>query len=681
MSGGDVTKPSGTEGADLVAPHWPEWSETSYIDGSKVALGRGEAAGRGAEAGTSGAASVPDSGGSGVAADALVDQYTNLGTDLAGQQAHHTAEAQGLALNGANHYATKTILAGLAEDHDRAKEGLIAAGMMAGIPQPKMQQVLDELNNATTTAAQNVGQANRETHKTLTSAINGGSALSAPPKGMPGGAGLPADVPSQLAPLLQMATQGPQMASGAAGSLVSGLSGLTGAFMDPIQQLMGAAGQGGGLPTDSLSGLDSADGHGGGGSGSGHGGSGEHGGSSHHSRDGGDGRDENRDHDRGRADSETRSERDGEPKTIGASNHEQNSVPATHLSSSGSTVQLNAPGGAALHLSSGAAVADPSVVGVQPGAAPVTGPAAGSVTQSSMGAPLAPGMGGSLGFSGPAPAPSQQSAAAGRHAAGSRRGEQSAADAAATAAAAAAAAAVGVGVGNPAAISAEVMFGTRILAHLVHQDPSLTTAAVAVFPMAENLYAITCTPDALGALRGGIVAPQATMPLASLTTLPGEFRAEWSGMGDPVAPLYAAVRRSHLQAPEVIVVLPAPGTSAPSVSDVRIVPVSMEHLLETDPVADSTTVTEKVVAQEHIGPIINDMAAEWSVPPDLDLASAFAEMRARTWYQGRNPEYVYAMAWWMIIEARTALQGGDTDHAAALAWQLLALPPAPSLVS
>ncbi|MGB8406694.1 MAG: hypothetical protein WCE30_21795 [Mycobacterium sp.] len=678
MSGGDVTKPSGTEGADLVAPHWPEWSETSYINGAKVALGRGEAAGRGAEAGTSGAVSVPDSGGSGVAADALVDQYTNLGTDLAGQQAYHTAEAQGLALNGANHYATKTILAGVAEDHDQAKEGLIAAGMMAGIPQPKMQQVLDELNNATSTAAQNVGQAHRDTHKTLTSAINSGSALSAPPKGMPGGAGLPADVPSQLAPLLQMATQGPQMASGAVGQLVSGLSGMTGAFTDPIQQLMGAVGQGAGQPTDSLSGLDSSDGHGGSGSG-------EHGGShsqlaSHHSSDGGDGRDGS--HDRGRADSETNSERDGEPKTLGASSHEQNSVPATHLSSSGSTVQLDAPGGAALHLSSGSAVADPSVAGVQAGTVPVTGPAAGGAPQASMGAALGSGMGGSLGFAGPTPTPSQRSGPAGRHAGGPRRpGDQSPRDVTARDAAAAAAATADAGVGVATTVSAEAMFGTRILAHLVHQDPSLIAAAVAVFPMAENLYAITCTPDALGALRGGIVAPHATMPLSSLTTLPGEFRAEWSGMGDPVAPLYAAVRRSFLQAPEVIVVFRAAGTPAPVTSDVRIVPVSMEELLATDPVADSTMVTEKVVAPEHIAPIIEDMAAEWAVPSDLDLASAFAEMRARTWYQGRNPEYVYAMAWWMIIEAHTALAGGDTEHAAALAWQLLALPPAPSLVS
>ena len=103
--------------------------------------------------------------------------------------------------------------------------------------------------------------------------------------------------------------------------------------------------------------------------------------------------------------------------------------------------------------------------------------------------------------------------------------------------------------------------------------------------------------------------------------------------------------------------------------------------MATDPVADSTTVTEKVVAPEHIAPIIADMAAEWSVPDDLDLGSAFASMRERTWYQQRNPEYVYAMAWWMIVEADTALKGGDLDHAAALAWQLLALPPAPSFVS
>lgn len=679
MSGGDVTKPSGTEGADLVAPHWPEWSETSYIDGSKVALARGEAAGRGADAGTSGAASVPDSGGSGVAAGALVDQYTSLGTDLAGQQAHHTAEAQGLALNGANHYATKTILAGLAEDHDRAKEGLIAAGMTAGIPQSKMQQVLDELNNATTTAAQNVGQANRDTHKTLTSAINGGSALSAPPKGMPGGAGLPADVPTQLAPLLQMATQGPQMASGAAGSLVSGLSGMTGAFTDPIQQLMGAVGQGGGQPTDSLSGLDSAGGHGGGGGS-------EHGGAepaSHRSDDGGDDRDEKRDHDRGRAESETSSERDGEPKTLGASSHEQNSVPATHLSSSGSTVQLDAPSGAALHLSSGAALSDAPVAGVQPGTAPMAGAgaASGGGPQSSTSAALAPGMGGSLGLGGPSPMPSQNSGPSGRRGADAGRGEQPGADAAAAAAAAAAAVAVGVGVAHRGTVSAEAMFGRRILAHMVHQDSSLVAAAVAVFPMAESLYAITCTPDALGALRGGMVAPHGTMPLPSLTSVPGHFRAEWAGFGDPVAPIHAAVTHKFVQAPEVIVALRPPGAHASVPADVRIVAVSMDELLATDPVADSTVLTEKVVAPEHVAPIIDDMAAEWSVPTDLDLASAFASMRARTWYQERNREYVYAMAWWMIIEARTALAGGDTDHAAALAWQLLALPPAPSLVS
>jgi len=665
---GDVPQPSGTEGADLVAPHWPEWSETAYIDGSKVALARGEAAGRGAEAGSSGALSVPDAGGSGVAADALVAKYASLGSDLAEQQAYHTAEAQGLALNGANHFATKTILAGVAEDHDRAKEGLIAAGMMAGIPQPKMQQVLDELNNATSTAAQNVGQAHRDTHKTLTSAINSGSAMSAPPKTMPGGAGLPAGVPPEFAQLLQMATQGPQMASGAVGQLVSGLSGITGAFLDPIQQLMGAVGEGAGQPTDSLTGSDRSDERNGGGS--------EHGGSQlagHHGSGGGDSRDEGRDHDRGRTDSESRSERDGEPKTLEASSHGRDSVPATHLSS-GSTVQLDAPGGAALHLSSGAAVADAPVAGAQPGPAPVGGPGAGGAPQSSMGGGLGPGMGGSLGLAGASPTAARHSGPTGRHAVDARRGDQG--QAAAVNATPEAAGSV-----DAPAVSAEEVFGARVLAHLVRQDPSLTAAAVAVFPMAQNLYAITCTPDALGALRGGMVSPQGTMPLASLTVLPGEFRAEWSGMGDAVAPLYAAVKRNLLQSPEVIVALRAPGAPAAIASDVRVAPVSMEELMATDPVADATTVTEKVVANEHIAPIIADMAAEWSVPNDLDLGSAFASMRQRTWYQERNPEYVYAMAWWMIVEAHTALKGGDLNHAAALAWQLLALPPAPSLVS
>lgn len=665
--GADVTQPSGSEGADLVAPHWPEWSETSYIDGSKVALARGESAGRGANAGTSGAAAVPESGGRGVTADALVTQYASLGTDLSARQAHHTAEAEGLALNGANHYATKTILAGLAEDHDRSREALIAAGMTAGIPQQKMQEVLDELKQATTTAADNVGQANQETHRTLTTAINSGASMPAPPKGMPGGAGLPADVPSQLAPLLQMGTQGPQMASGAAGQLISGLSGMTGAFVDPIGQLVSSVAQAGPGTADGVESVGSESGEHGGGE---HGGSqlvSQHEGKDDESQDDREGKESGEDSQR---DGEPKA--DGEPKTIEASSHEKNSVPSTHLASSGSTVQLDSVGGATTHVSSGAAVADAPVAVGQPAAASASGVGAQQAMGGQFGA-----MGGSLGFGG-AVAPVSQSTpkAPTRTGRGQDSDQASAGDAAVSAAAAAL---VGLGIDSGSGPSAEIMFGARILAHMVHQDSTLTAAAVAVFPMGMGVYAITCTPDALGAPRGGIATPHATMSLASLTSVPGDFRAAWAGIADPAAPLRSAVKHNFLARPEVIVALRAPGTASVEMTDIAVVEVSMEQLLATDPVDDAATVVEEVVAPEHIAPILDEMAAEWQVPAEMDLATAFSYMRSRTWQQNRNHEYVFTMAWWMVIEARAALAGGDTDHAAALAWQLLALPAAQTL--
>lgn len=653
--GGDVTQPSGTEGADLVAPHWPEWSETSYVDGSRVALARAEAAGRGADAGISGAMAVPESGGCGVAADALVTQYNSLGADLTVRAAHHTAEAKGLALNGANHYSTKTILAGIAEDHDDSRDALIAAGMTAGIPQSKMQEVLDELKRATSTAAQDVGQANQEAHRALTAAINTGTPMSAPPKAMPGGAGLPADVPSQLAPLLQMGTQGPQMASGAVGQLISGLSGMTGTFVDPLSQLVSSVGQGG---QPFVGGVE------GGGLGGG-----EHGGSqwaSHHEGKGDEGKDGFE-----RKDFDQNSQRDGEPKTLESSGHEKNGLTTTHLASSGSTVQLDTAGGATTHVSSGAVGEAPVAAAAQ---APV--PASGMVQQQPMGGQLAGVMGGSPGITGaPAHSPSTPRSSA-RAGSGRHDGDQASPG---DAAAGAAATVVGMGVGGVSGLSDETIFGARILAHMVHQDPTLTAAAVAVYPMGSGIYAITCTPDALGALRGGIVAPHATMPLASLTSIPGEFRAAWSGIADPVAALCAAVKGNYLARPEVIVALRAPGVSAEVMADTAVVQVSMEQLLATDPVDDATTMVEKVVAPAHIAPIIDEMATEWSVPADMDLATAYGFMRSRNWYGTRDPEYVFAMAWWMVIEARTALAGGDPDHAATLAWQLLALPPAPAL--
>lgn len=666
--GADVTQPSGSEGAELVAPHWPEWSETAYIDGSRVALARSESAGQGAQAGTSGAAAVPDSGGRGIAADELVTKYASLGTDLQARQAHHTAEAEGLALNGANHYASKTILASLAEDHDRSREALIAAGMTAGIPQQKMQEVLDELKLATTTAADNVGRANQETHRTLTSAINSGASMPAPPKGMPGGAGLPADVPSQLASLLQMATQGPQMASGAAGQLISGLSGMTGAFIDPIGQLVGSiaqAGPGAAEGIESVGGEHSGDERG----------DSDRGGSQlvsqHESKD-----DEKADERDGKEPQDDDERRDSEPKTVEASSREKDNVPTTHLASSGSTVQLDSVGGVTTHVSSGAAVADTPVVAGQHAASPASGMAA----QQAMGGPLG-AMGGSLGSFGAASAPASASTpkgAAARAGRGSRVDDQ--VGAAEAAASAEAAALVALGIGTGAGPSAEIMFGARILAHMVHQDATLTAAAVAVFPMGMGVYAVTCTPDALGAPRGGIATPHATMALASLTSVPGDFRAAWAGVADPAAPLCSAVKHNLLARPEVIVALRPPGAPFGESTDVAVVDVSLEQLRTIDPVDDATTVVEEVVAPEHIAPILDDMAVEWQVPAEMDLATAFNYMRSRTWSQARNHQYVFAMAWWMVIEARTALAGGDTDHAAALAWQLLALPPAQSLI-
>lgn len=668
--GADVTQPSGSEGAELVAPHWPEWSESAYIDGSRVALARGESAGQGAHAGTSGAAAVPDSGGRGIAADELVTKYASLGTDLQARQAHHTAEAEGLALNGANHYASKTILASLAEDHDRSREALIAAGMTAGIPQAKMQEVLDELKQATTTAADNVGRANQETHRTLTSAINSGASMPAPPKGMPGGAGLPADVPSQLQPLLQMATQGPQMASGAAGQLISGLSGMTGAFIDPIGQLVGSIAQAG---PGAAEGIESVGGESGEHSGGDERGDSDRGGSQlvsqHENKD-----DEKADERDGKEPQEDE-RRDGEPKTVEASRTERDNVPTTHLASSGSTVQLDSVGGATTHVSSGAAVADTPVVAGQHAAAP----ASGMASQQAMGGQLG-AMGGSLGGFGAGAAPASASTPKGPARAGraSRVDDQvSAAEAAANAEAAAL---VALGIGTGAGPRAEIMFGARILAHMVHQDATLTAAAVAVFPIGMGVYAVTCTPDALGAPRGGIATPHATMALASLSSVPGDFRAAWAGAADPAVPLCSAVKHNLLARPEVIVALRPPGATFGEPTDVAVVDVSLEQLLATDPVDDATTVVEEVVAPEHIAPILDDMAVEWQVPAEMDLATAFNYMRSRTWSQARNHQYVFTMAWWMVIEARTALAGGDTDHAAALAWQLLALPPAQSLI-
>lgn len=669
--GADVTQPSGSEGADLVAPHWPEWSETAYIDGSKVALARGESAGQGANAGTSGAAAVPDSGGRGITADELVTKYASLGTDLQARQAHHTAEAEGLALNGGNHYASKTILASLAEDHDRSREALIAAGMTAGIPQQKMQEVLDELKQATTTAADNVGQANRETHRTLTNAINSGASMPAPPKGMPGGAGLPADVPSQLAPLLQMATQGPQMASGAAGQLISGLSGMTGAFVDPIGQLVGSIAQAG---PGAAEGIESVGGE-----------AGEHGGDERGGNDRGgsqlvsqhEGKDDEKADEREGKDSQDDERRDGEPKTVETSSHEKNSVPSTHLASSGSTVQLDSVGGATTHVSSGAAVADTPVVASQHAAAPASGMGG---SQQAMGGQLG-AMGGSLGGFGAASAPATASTPKGpTHASRANQGNDQVNTADAAALTAEAAALVALGIGSEAGPSAEIMFGARILAHMVHQDATLTAAAVAVFPMGMGVYAVTCTPDALGAPRGGIATPHATMALASLTSVPGDFRAAWAGAADPAAPLCSAVKHNFLARPEVIVALRAPGATSGETTEVAVVDLSMEQLLATDSVDDATTVVEEAVAPVHIAPILDDMAVEWQVPTEMDLATAFNYMRSRTWSHTRNHEYVFTMAWWMVIEARTALAGGDTDHAAALAWQLLALPPAQTLI-
>lgn len=667
--GSDVTQPSGTEGADLVAPHWPEWSETAYIDGSKVALARGQEAGRGSTAGFSGAEAVPMSDGQGIAADELVTKYTSIGTNLEGLAAQHTAEAQGLALNGSNHYATKTILASLSEDHDAARDALIAAGMTAGVPQPKMQQVLDELKQATTTAAANVGQANQETHRTLTESINTGAALSAPPPNMPGGAGLPADIPSQLAPLLQMGTQGPQMASGAVGQLVSGLSGMTGAFVDPIGQLVGAAQ---GAAPGAEGGLDA----------------GAEGGSGAGAELVSEREDDKSKADPGREDAEKkdepgREERPGEsPAPAEGSRGERDSVPATHLASSGNTVQMG--GGATTHISAGSAVAD-APAGTPAQAAAPAAAVAGSQAMGGqvMGGPLAGAMGGSLGLGAPAGQSHSAPRAAGPNGGASRRdGDQPEVGGPASAAALAVAAVpVGFFGGDETTpdAGAEAMFGTRILAHLAHQDSRLAAAAVAVFPMEMGVYAITCTPDALGALRGGVVAPHATMPLASLTSVPGEFRTAWAGMADPVVPLCDALKRGYLARPAVIVALRPRGAPVVDSDGVAVVEVAVEQLLATDPVDDAATVAEQLVAHEHIVPIIESMADEWSVPSDMDLASAFGYMRARAWYETRDPEYVYAMAWWMVIEARTALAGGDTDHAAALAWQLLALPPAASL--
>lgn len=664
--GSDVTQPSGTEGADLVASHWPEWSESAYIDGSKVALARGTEAGRGSAAGFTGAEAVPLSDGSGIAADSLVTTYTSIGTNLEGLAAQHTAEAQGFALNGANHHATKTILASLAEDHDRAREALIAAGMTAGVPQPKMQEVLDELKEATTTAASNVGQANQETHRTLTESINTGAALSAPPSSMPGGAGLPADVPSALAPLLQMGTQGPQMASGAAGQLVSSLSGMTGAFVDPIGQLVSGIAQSAAPAAEGI--VDVAA----------EGGAGADVADTQLASERSDDKD-SRELAREISEKEEEPARD-EPRDLRPGPAEgpagdRDQVATTHLASSGNTVQL---GSTTTHVSAGSMVADaPMGAPAQAGPAQAGGGAVGGAQ--AMGGPLPGAMGGSLGLGAPAGAPAA-GRAGGPGSGGERRdGDQSEVTGAASAAALAVAVPDLFG-GGDGAVSAEAIFGTRILAHLVHQDPRLNAAAVAVFPMDLGVYAVACTPDALGTLRGGVAAPHATMPLASLTSIPGEFRTAWAGMADPVVPLCDALKRGFLARPEAVVALRPSGAPVVDSDGVVIVDVSMEQLLSTDPVDDAATVAEQLVAYEHIAPIVEQMAVEWSVPSDMDLATAFRSMQSRAWYQHRDPEYVYAMAWWMVIEARTALAGGDADHAAALAWQLVALPPAEALV-
>ncbi|SHQ45862.1 hypothetical protein [Mycobacteroides abscessus] len=653
---GDVPKPSGTEGSDLVAQHWPQWSETNYVDGSKVELGRSEVAGRGAQTGTDAAAAVPAAGGSGIAADALSGKYTTLGAELTAKQAHHMAAAEGMALNASNHFATKTILTGIAEDHDAAKDALIAAGMSLGIPQAKMQEALDELKRATSTAAENVGQANQETHQTLTSAINGGSALKAPPAGMPGGAGLPADVPSQLQPLLQMGTQGPQMASGAVGQLVSGLSGLSGAFTDPLNQLMSAVGQGaqagGGMDgiADPVSG----------------GAGGEHGSDtrevSHRGNDNTD-----------RQDTDDK-RRDGEPKTLGASSHDKSQAPATHLASSGSTVQIDA-GAASTHLSSGASIADAPVTTTQSAA----GVGAGVAQQQPMGGQL----GGAMGGLGLAHAGSPAAQASSKGTDRPKTDQDRDAEAAAVTEAATVSAVVidAAGVMNPSN-RAEVMFGTRILAHMVHQDPSLTAAAVAVYPMGSHTLATVCSPLALGVMPGYVTTPHGAMALASLKGLPGDFRAHWAGIGDPVWPLYVAIEQGYLACPEVIVALRTPDAPVATLpDDAPVVQVTRETLLTTDPVDDAAEAHEQRVDPDHVAGVIESMADEWAVPADLDLPAAFNEMHNRIWYQNRNPEYVFAMAWWMLIEAKSALAGGDITRAAALSWQLLALPPAPTLMS
>lgn len=667
--GSDVTQPSGSEGAELVAPHWPKWSESAYIEGSKVALARGAEASRGSAAGFTGAEAVPMADGSGVAADALVTKYTSIGTNLEGLAGQHTAEAQGFALNGSNHFASKTILASLAEDHDRAREALIAAGMTAGVPQKKMQEVLDELKQATTTAASNVGQANQDTHRTLTESINSGTALSAPPPSMPGGAGLPADVPSALAPLLQMGTQGPQMASGAAGQLVSSLSGMTGAFVDPINQLMSGISDSAGPAAEGALGA-AAEGGAGGPS------------DTQLVSDRGEDKDSR---ELAREISEKKDEGSAreEPRDPAARPAEgpagaRDGAGATHLASSGNTVQL---GSTTTHVSAG------SIVGDAPVGAPMQAAAAqaagGSPGAQGVGGPMAAGaMGGSLGFGAPTGTPAPAPVASQRPGGPGGRGEHREADSAAVAggAAALAAAIPGWFAGDNGA-SPEAVFGTRILAHLVRQDPQLRAAAVAVFPMDLGVYAVTCTPDALGTLRGGLAAPHATIPLASLPAVTERFRTLWAGMADPVVPLCEAFRQGYLARPAVIVMVRPPGAPLLNSDGVPAVEVSLEQLEATDPVQDAVAIADQLVDYEHIAPILDQMTVEWSVPSHMSLAEAYAAMRARLWYETRNHEYAYAMAWWMVIEARTALAGGDTEHAAALAWQLLALPqPAPSAV-
>ncbi|WP_147382295.1 hypothetical protein [Mycobacteroides abscessus] len=662
---GDVPRPSGTEGADLVAPHWPEWSESAYVDASKVALDRSQVAQRGAQTGTDGATAVPGSGGRGVTADALSTQYTTLGAELTAKQAHHMAEAEGMALNGTNHYATKTILTGIAEDHDAAKDALIAAGMTLGIPQAKMQEALDELKNATSTAAENVGQANQETHQTLTNAINSGAAMKSPPSGMPGGAGLPPDMPSQLAPLAQMATQGPQLASGAVGQLVSGLSGLSGSFLDPMNQLMSAVGQG--APGGGGEGIADAVSQDGGS---------DRSATQEVSHRGGENNDHSND-DRDRQDDD-KARRDGEPKTLGASSHDKNQTPATHLSSAGSTVQLDAGAPTTTHISAGAATSEAPMNMGQSG--PAAAPASAQQMGGQLGGQLG-GLGGSLGVA-PAAQPAPQASTKAAERAKESRDRTDADPTQGGEAAMAAAVLVGGAGASAPAQSAEISFGTRILAHMLHQDPTLSAAAVAVYPMGSQIYAMTCTPDALGAMPGYVVAPHGAMALASLTSLPGEFRAAWAGIGDPVWPLCAAIEDGYLASPEVIVVLRTPGAPVAALAeDAPVVQVSREILLATDPVDDAAKAPEQRVEPEHVAGAIAAMAAEWNVPDEMDLGSAFDAMRSRTWFQTRDPEYVFAMAWWMLIEAKTALDGGDIDHAAALAWQLLALPPALDLTA